>query len=185
MPHRYSAPLALATVVGVLLLPPSSYGDTTKVADDDDTHGRLDIARVTHTHGHHRLVHTIRMQAGWKARVLRKGRLTVMFKSGSRYRTIELDFRRRRGLVATICRDERLTGGELVNCSDDVALDRPDGRTVTVTVRKRQVRKPGRQGYKWQVTSFLQSGQGECPQGRLCVDSLPGAEPWIRHGLRH
>lgn len=184
MPHRCSVRLAVATVVGLLLPPASSYADTAKVADADDTHGRLDVARVAHTHVHHRLVHTIRMQTGWKARVLRKGRLTVMFKSGSRYRTIEIDYRRRH-LVATICRDERLAGGELVNCSDDVALDRPDGRTVTVTVRKRQVRKPGRQGYKWQVTSFLQSGQGECPRGRLCVDSLPGVDPWIRHGLRH
>ena len=47
------------------------------LADAGDTDGRLGIARLTHTHVHHRLVHTIRMRAGRKARVLRQGRLTL------------------------------------------------------------------------------------------------------------
>ena len=183
MPHRHSGPLAAAAIVG-LLLPGASHADTAGVRDRDDAQGRLDLARVTHSHDHHRLVHTIRMQAGWRARVLKRGELTVMFKSGGRYRTVELDHRRRR-LVGTLCRDDRLTGGELTNCTDNVGLDRPDGRTVTVTLRPHQVRKPERKGYKWQVTSFLQSGEGECPGGRVCVDALPGEDPWIQHVLRH
>ena len=183
MPHRYSLPLS-AALVAALVLPAAAYADTERLRDLDDVDGRLDLARVSHTHVHHRLEHTIRMQAGWRARVLKEGRLTVLFKSGSRYRTVELDYRRRH-LVATICRDDRLTGGELTNCSKDVGLSRPDGRTVTVTLRKRQVRKPGRQGYKWQVTSFLEGGEGDCPRRRFCVDELPGDDPWIRHGLRN
>jgi hypothetical protein len=182
MPHRQTVVPAAAAVIG-LLLPGAAYADTAKVRDADDVEGRLDLARVAHSHDRHRLVHEIRMQAGWRARVLKKGQLTVLFKSGGRYRTVELDYRRRR-LVATICRDERLTGGELVNCSDNVLLDRPDGRTVTVTLRPHQVRKPERKGYKWQVTSFLHGGDGECPRRRLCVDALPGGDPWVRHRLR-
>jgi len=174
--------ISLAVALG-LGLPAVASADTDGVKDRDDVEGRLDLARVRHTHVHHRLEHTIRMQAGWRGRVLRDGELTVLFKSGSRYRTVELDYRKRR-LVATICRDERLTGGELTNCSTDVGLARPDGRTVTVTLRKRQVRKPGREGYKWQVTTFLEGGEGECPRQQFCVDELPGADPWIRHGLR-
>ena len=132
--HRSAPSVLLAGLVALLLLVPvgaPSYGDTDSRRDPDDVEGRLDLARVSHTHVHHRLVHTIRMQEGWRARVLRKGRLTLWFKSGSRYRTVDVRYRRHR-LVARICRDERLEGGELVNCSRNVGIDRPDGRTVTL-----------------------------------------------------
>jgi len=180
---RLRAAVVLAGLGLALTAPITSYADSEVLHDNDDVDGRLDLARVSHTHVDHRLVHTIRMQQGWRARVLKGGELTLLFKSGSRYRTVEIDYKRHR-LVGTICRDERLSGGELTNCSKEVGLARPDGRTVTVTLWKRQVRKAGRQGYKWQVTSFLEGGEGECPRRRFCVDELPGVDPWIRHGLR-
>ena len=187
-PARTSPSRVLTWLVGLVALvllaavAPPSYADTEGKRDLDDVDGRLDLARVSHTHVHGRLVHTITMQEGWRARVLRKGELTMFFKSGSRYRTVDLRYRRHR-LVGRICRDERLEGGDLVNCSREVGLARPDGRSVAVTLWKKQVRKEGRQGYKWQVTTFLDGGEGECPRRRVCVDALPGEVPWLRHGL--
>jgi len=180
-------PSLLAAILALLLTATTlsagtALADQVSVRDADDVDGRLDLAKVSHSHTGHVVEHTIKMQAGWRARVLKPGTLTVLFKSGSRYRTLWVDYRRHR-LRARICTTEAAGGGATGRCTTDVGLTRPDGRSLEVSLRRGQVRKPGRAGYKWQVTTFLEGGEGECPRTRLCVDELPGADPWIRHGF--
>ena len=179
---RTSLRTLLAAAVTMLLvglpvaLPGTAGASTREVTDTDDTSGRLDVAAATHGHEGRALVHTVRMQGRWRSSVLEGGLVTVLFKVGRRYRTLNVDFRDGR-LVGKICTEA--PDGELSDCSRDVGLNRPGRRTLQVTLARRLLRG-GLSAYSWQVVTLLDLGEGACPD-TVCLDQLPDDDEWVKH----
>ena len=173
--------LATVSVLLVVALPGTAAASERTVADPDDAPGRLDVIAVTHGHVDDLLEHSVRTQRQWASSVLADGTLTLVFRIGPRFRTLDVDYRNGR-LVGVICTDRTADGGGgLVRCSRDVTVTRPDRRTVSVTLAPGLLRRDLHR-YRWQVVTQLDSGEGGC-QEVVCFDQVPDDGRWVRHRL--
>ncbi len=171
--------LIVSTVTTVLLLLPGAAAASTRTETDaDDATGRLDVAAATHGHDGRLLVHTIRMQRRWSSAALAKGSVTIVFRMGDRYRTLEIE-QRRSGLVGELCTET--PRGALRNCTRDVELTRPDRFTLQVTLTGRLL---GRHlsSYQWRIVTLLDNGEAGCTE-TVCLDQVRNDDRWVRHRL--
>jgi hypothetical protein len=162
----------------VLLLPGSASAGTRTISDADDATGRLDVAAASHGHAGTLLEHTIRMQRRWPSSVLAEGTVEILFRIGDRYRTLDIE-QRRRGLVGEICTET--PRGSFRNCSDDVDLSRPDRFTLQVTLARGLLRK-AMSSYRWRVVTLLDNGESGCTD-TVCLDQARDDDRWVRHRL--
>jgi hypothetical protein len=162
----------------LLLLPVAAAASTRTVTDGDDATGRLDVAAATHGHDGQLLVHTVRMQRRWPSAALAEGSVTIVFRMGDRYRTLEIEHRRA-GLVGELCTET--PRGALRDCTREVALTRPDRFTLQVTLARNLLSKQ-LASYQWRVVTLLDNGEAGCTE-TVCLDQVRNDDRWVRHRL--
>jgi hypothetical protein len=159
----------VAGIVGMMLSATAvvASADSGSRRDRADTAGRLDIARIAHSHDGRRLVHTIRTHRGWGHQALRGdnrvmlvaqedgdiGRLWVWWKRG--------------GWWCVLSSPQRAG-----HCADlpGVGVSHPDPRTLVIKSR-RPAHWEGR--YRWRAMS----------EHRGHVDWSPRRGSWLTHRL--
>lgn len=172
--------LLVGTVTTLLLsLPGAASASTRTVTDADDATGRLDVAAATHGHDGRLVEHTIRMQRRWPSTVLEEGGVTIVFRMGDRYRTLEIEHRRGE-LVGEICTET--PRGSLRSCTRDVGLARPDRFTLQVTLASRLLKKQPLSSYEWRIVTLLDNGESGCTE-TVCLDQVRDDDRWVRHRL--
>jgi hypothetical protein len=96
-------------------------------------------------------------------------------------REVVIDFRRERGIVATLYNHL----GSLPERLARLKVWRPTERTVAFAVRKRQLQRGAYSSYEWGVEAvYEKQGDETCPLDHACRDLAPnGRYDLLRHDL--
>jgi hypothetical protein len=176
----------VAAALCLALLPGTAVADHARAFDPDDTHGRLDIRRVSHGHrGAHVLTHRITTFGEWRPRLLSKRTyLTVWFSTdGDKWAEyIARIFYRHGGLRA--CFGGYAEGSDYagVGPCKRVPVARPDRRSVLIRLKDSFVGDDD--SYGWSAeSSYALEGSEHCPLRNVCYDYVPSRLP--RGGITH
>lgn len=176
----------LVAVLLLALCATPALANTRRMEDGNDTRGVLDIARISHGHRRHELVHTMRLREAWPVKKLKSDAFALFYfelpgNPDSRpERTIQIEHEKGR-LVARMY--DMLA--EPSQHMGRVTLRRPDFKTLRVSFSKSLLRD-GLKRYKWNAVTFVEKGRGVCPRTGGCVDWGPDTKrrlQYVRHTL--
>lgn len=181
--------LIWAVVVMILGAPTPARSDVKKAYDPNDTHGVLDVRRVSHGHrdGKRLLSHRVDMFEPWKARRLTdETRILLWFSTDREDKYVE----RRVAiyfagghLAGSIEKyDESSDSASVSVLSKNLRVTRPTRRSVKVFVPRRYL-NPDMSRYKWSASTFYKFRRSRHCRRTLCQDGAPNDGKWIVHRL--
>lgn len=176
--------LIVAVTILASLAPTAAWARGKAFRDSNDTRGRLDIARVSHSHRKGQVTHTMNLHRAWPVDKLGTHGFAIFYfqlrGNGRKLpeRTVQIDYHGGR-LVAhmfdTLAKPAHHLGR--------VTLVRPNARTLRVSFPKSMLRE-GVQSYKWNAATHVERGRGSCKQRMGCTDWAPDRRvKYVRHVL--
>jgi len=176
-------------LIAVIVAAAAVGADEGRLLDANDTQGPLDVASIHHGHrandkGRRQLIHTVRLHDAWRVKRVRdRAWIRLFFQlRGHRGNPEE------RTLLITY-EDGKLRAKMYNSLGDppkflaNVALWRPNRRTVKVAFRRSLLRRRDFGHYRWSARSFI-DGKAWCSDRDGCSDSVPdgdGAKRYVTH----